>query len=1050
MIRLKRRQLPFLLLALASPIAPHSAQADDGTWSYNGSASASYNWSLGSSWEGGTVGGGAGSRVLINPNINATRTIFVDGTTVTVGILDWGDSDGTNTLRLTGSNGGTFVFDNGGQNAQLNYLAGSSTNTWLAALPVSLNSNLVVTNNSSLTQAFAALISEGANGGKTLEFAGGAMSFTGTMSGANVLKVSGGTLAISGANTYSGGTVLAGGQLLIGGANVLGSGTLVIAGGTISTTNAANARTVSNAVVFDGNATLGDPVNTAALTLSGSGLLTGNRTFTVQSGVTISGPIGDGGGNFGITKEGAGILTLGGSNSYTGSTIIKSGTLLVSNSFALRNSRVEVNAEGVLSAANLATIEAGSLVGSGTVLMKRNTGAGITFSVGHDNTSTVFTGILTSDTNSILVKAGTGKLTLTADSNWNTASSATEILDGILEIGNGGTTGSIAGGVKLTGASGILSFNRSDDYLFSGLISGAGQVRKDGAGTLILTANNTFTGNTVVNSGTLQLGNGETTGAVGGNVEIAASTALVFDRSNNLTHAGVISGSGQVKKKGGGTLTLTGNNTYTGITTITGGTLQIGGNGAAGTTGALAGDVIVGDGSALAFSRFDTYTYEGIISGSGQVQQKNLGRTILTRNHTYSGGTVISAAGILQVGNGGTTGSILGDVSITFAGGALAFNRSDDVTFGGLISGVGQVRHEGTGKLIFTANNTYAGLTTISSSTVQLGNGGTTGSLGGNVSLSSASSTLVFDRSDDFTQSGAISGEGQVRQDGSGMVTLTGANNYNGGTFINSGTLRVGDGGTLGSLAGDVAVAASALFGIDRSDEYTFEGVISGSGGFSQLGSGTTTLTGNHAYTGVTTVQLGTLLLASSANNIASSSVINLVGGVLDVTNVSGGFSLAENQKLSGSGSVKGAITIGTGATLSAGNSIGIQTFDNDLTLADGSLSIFEVNGFGEGMYDLVLGGEGEQTVVFEAGSVLNIIFQSGFSTEGSVKIFDFENYSGLLGEFTYSGLAAGYLASFDSTTGTLTVIPEPGALSLLALCGGGMLFRRWRRRSAC
>ncbi|MFD4837385.1 autotransporter outer membrane beta-barrel domain-containing protein, partial [Achromobacter sp. NPDC058515] len=89
--------------------------------------------------------------------------------------------------------------------------------------------------------------------------------------------------------------------------------------------------------------------------------------------------------------------------------------------------------------------------------------------------------------------------------------------------------------------------------------------------------------------------------------------------------------------------------------------------------------------------------------------QAGAGATILTADNTYTGGTTISA-GTLQLGNGGTTGGIAGNVANN---GTLAFNRSDTVTFPGLISGSGAVNQNGTGATVLTAQNTYGGPTNI-------------------------------------------------------------------------------------------------------------------------------------------------------------------------------------------------------------------------------------------------------------------------------------------------------------------------------------------------
>ena len=374
-----------------------------------------------------------------------------------------------------------------------------------------------------------------------------------------------------------------------------------------------------------------------------------------------------------------------------------------------------------------------------------------------------------------------------------------------------------------------------------------------------------------------------------------------FNRSDAVTFAGVISGTGSLTQAGTGTTTLTGANTYTGGTTISAGTLQLG-NG--GTTGSIAGNIV--DNSALVFNRSDALTYAGVISGTGSLTQAGTGTTILTGANTYTGGTTISA-GTLQVGNGGTTGSYRGQrrrqrrarvqpqqradlcrrdqrhrlahpesapaprpspaptptpaarrsaparcrsaaaaPRARIAGnvvdnGALVFNRSDALTYGGVISGTGSLTKSGAGTLTLTGDNTYTG--------------------GYDDQRRDAAGRQwwhhrqyrrqhrrqrvrwSFNRSDAVTYAGVISGTGSLTQAGTGTTTLTGANTYTGGTTISAGTLQLGNGGTTGSIAGNIV--DNRRFVINRSDAVTLAGVISGTGSLTQAGTGTTILTGD-------------------------------------------------------------------------------------------------------------------------------------------------------------------------------------------------------------
>ncbi|MFY3912120.1 autotransporter-associated beta strand repeat-containing protein, partial [Achromobacter ruhlandii] len=162
----------------------------------------------------------------------------------------------------------------------------------------------------------------------------------------------------------------------------------------------------------------------------------------------------------------------------------------------------------------------------------------------------------------------------------NTYTGGTTVTSGsVLQIGDNGTTGSVAGDID-TANGGLLSFMRNDDVTYDGVISGAGTVVKGeagrGTGMLTLTGDNTYSGGTVIRGGTLRLGDGGTTGSVAGYIYFEANNAaLVFDRSDDIIHAGRISGAaGAVTKKGSNTLTLTGDNAYAGLTTIAAGTLR--------------------------------------------------------------------------------------------------------------------------------------------------------------------------------------------------------------------------------------------------------------------------------------------------------------------------------------------------------------------------------------------------------------------------------------------------------------------------------------------
>ena len=301
------------------------------------------------------------------------------------------------------------------------------------------------------------------------------------------------------------------------------------------------------------------------------------------------------------------------------------------------------------------------------------------------------------------------------------------------------------------------------------------------------------------------------------------------------------------------------------------------------------------------------------------------------------------------MGNGGTIGSIVGDVANS---GALAFNRSDATVFGGVVSGSGNVEQRGTGTTTLAATNTYTGGTAITAGTLELGNGGTAGSIVGDVANSG---TLAFNRSDATVFNGVVSGSGSVEQRGTGTTTLTGANTYTGGTSITAGTLALGNGGTTGSIVGNVANSGTLAF--NRSDASVFGGVVSGSGSVAQRGTGTTTLAGVNTYSGGTSIQAGTL--AGSAESFGSGAIANNAALVIDQAS-----DAALNNVLSGSGRITkngaGALTLGGNSTAFAGNT----------QVAAGTLA---VNGS--------LGGSltvGNGATLSGTGTVGNAVVQSG------------------------------------------------------------------------
>src|SRR5204862_540159 len=177
-------------------------------------------------------------------------------------------------------------------------------------------------------------------------------------------------------------------------------------------------------------------------------------------------------------------------------------------------------------------------------------------------------------------QAGSGTTILTGA---NSYSGDTTISAGTLQVGNGGTTGNLGTG-NVTD-NGTFAFNRSAPITVAGAISGSGALVQAGTGTTILTGNNSYCGATTISAGTLQIGNGGTTGSLGTG-SVTNNGTLAFNRSDTITIANLVSGTGALTQAGSGTTILTNDNTYSGGTTITAGATQQVGNGSS--TGRLA------------------------------------------------------------------------------------------------------------------------------------------------------------------------------------------------------------------------------------------------------------------------------------------------------------------------------------------------------------------------------------------------------------------------------------------------------------------------------
>ena len=598
-------------------------------------------------------------------------------------------------------------------------------------------------------------------------------------------------------------------------------------------------------------------------------------------------------------------------------------------------------------------------------------------------------------------------------------------------------------GVIFTNAfqdNGTIAVDNPVGGVFGANVSGSGGLVVNIQQTLSVSAQCTYFGQTFVNTGTLQAasttafspnsafvvsstldlngfnntigslsGNGVVTNGLGETGIRTATTGAILTVSNdntNSTFSGILEdGTGLLglTKIGTGVLTLTGRNTYTGGTIIDGGVLQLGDGGK---TGSIVGNVV--DNATLVFDRSGIYTFGGVISGTGAVQQIATGTLVLTGNNNYTGGTTISGD-ILQLGVGGTTGTITGNVANN---GTLLINLSDTFTLGGVISGTGSVQQFSVGTTVLTGNNTYTGGTTISKGTLQLGNGGTSGTITGNVMNNG---TLVFDLSDIYVFSGVITGKGAVQQIGTGTTVLTANNTYSSGTTISAGTLMLGNGGTSGTVAGNVTDNGTLAF--DHSDVLTFAGLISGTGAVQQIGTGATVLTANNTYSGETTISAGTLQLGNGGTTG------NIFGNITD----NGILAFDRSNELAFLGVISGTGTvqqIGTGTTvLTADN-----TYSGGTIIKAGTLQLGDDEITGSITGNVLDDG----TLAFDRSDILTIVGVIGGT--GVVRQIGVGT-TVLTGNNTYSGrttITAGtlQLGSGGTTGSIIGNVTDNGALA--------------------
>ncbi|MBN8456480.1 MAG: autotransporter-associated beta strand repeat-containing protein [Verrucomicrobia bacterium] len=739
-----------------------------------------------------------------------------------------------------------------------------------------------------------------------------------------------------------------------------------------------------------------------------------------------------------------------------------------------------------------------------------------------------------------------------------------------------GTTNTLG---LVLGASGEFSVGAGGLSISSNITETGGtqSITKTGTGTLTLGGTNAFGGGLTQSAGALRLANasglgtgtytvgtGATTGATG----TLGAAALTIDSTANFTVANAISlptpgaattytflkdsasaAGGNILEFagsiGGGNSNLTlylnsdtssdnttryrlsGNNTLAGTININRGVLEVNHASALGTAGVrldsnvnttignLSFQVSGTFGNAVTITSAGAYPIgvtagntailTGTVTSSSAFQKADAGTLVLAANNTISGTLAVNVlGGTLQVGNGGTTGSLGATTgAITISGGAtLGISRSNAISLTNNITGSGTLTKSAAGTATLSGTNTFSGGTTIGggriaiSSAANIGAGdiafssvgtgleisGTAVTLANNITLPTSGTgniTLLTANNSSTVINGNISGggsgtvlffQGGAQSQNTGALTLNGNNTLTGTINIQRGPLILGNANAAGSatilIDSNNAPAGALQFGnsFTLNNNITMQyfastpsqrlgvgtglsgvlgGVISSAGGaagIDKVGSGTLTLTNTNTYTGQTVVSAGTLALSGSGSIATSPSIIVGASTTFDVSGVTGGFTLGSGQTLSGTGTVVGNLTVS--GTLAPGNSPGDLTFNDNLGLG-GSLNL-EVTGITSGLFDRLM-GDGSNTLTL--GGVLNLN-NTGYTATLGDEITVFSGWGSISGSFTsITGTDLGGGLTWDTgslaTLGKLTVIPEPAT----TLLGGVALLGLLRRR---
>ena len=719
------------------------------------------------------------------------------------------------------------------------------------------------------------------------------------------------------------------------------------------------------------------------------------------------------------TKSGLGKVILTANNTNTGITYVNEGTMVVTGEVVAGFTKTATSTQGnaTLAMTDTSNIFLGQAVTQAAALTTTNTTwtvVGITAntSVTLSNVATATTGSLTNGT---FTFGGAGGLGAATSGAHVVAPGAT------LQIGNGGTTGTLVSTQTITN-NGALILNRSNDFTFANVVSGTGTLEKQGAGNATLSVANSYTGGTKISGGSIILGNAgalgtgtldynsyggslsfgtQTTVSLGGlkgnqdlvlsNTTPAAVALTLGSNHESTTYSGNLSGLGSLTKTGGGTLTLSGNNTFQGQTQANAGTLLL--------TGSISGGTNLLVGNAASSPAVMTLSGSGSYT-TGAASSITVGAAATVATLNVGSGTSLTAVNSGTSGGGITLGNVANSAGvINQSGGTVTVAGS--LLIGNATTGYGFYNQTG-GSLVHNAGAAASARFrvapgNVSSTGVYYLSGGTAsyaGPSGANIDLASTGTAV----------SGGINAVGVL------YITGTGALSGNATTSL---AIAVNNGGNstgTNSLNGQLTIGGAG----STAASLTALSVITSNAGSNQPGSSTINLLSG-----------GTLTTGNITKNANGTSYLNFNGGTLKV----GTTSTALGSSLSGVYSYSGGATVDTNGlnyTIAASIQAPTASGISNIAITDGGADYIGAPAV------VISGGSGTgATAIAEIsnGRVSNIVITNpgtGYSPSDTLTVtlsgggFS-NNNTATIGSVSFASNTSGGLAKNGAGTLTLT-----------------------------